>query len=151
MEGIINEKKLLFANKHSFTKEMFDSLNNLDVDVIYLDGADQQSYDMDFSDIDVVVCFKFFDFNDISKFKSLKFIHTTSTGVDQMPMDYIKEHGIILKNCPGVHSAPISEYVIEALCFKFIKALLSLKNSRNSIYGNVIGIFVSFTEKGCLY
>ena len=122
-------KKLLFANKHSFTKEMFDSLNNLDVDVIYLDGADQQSYDMDFSDIDGVVCFKFFDFNDISKFKSLKFIHTTSTGVDQMPMDYIKEHGIILKNCPGVHSAPISEYVI-GVVLQIYKSAFKLKKQQ---------------------
>ena len=106
------KKKLLFANKHSFTQEQFDSLNNLDLDVIYLDGADQQSYDMDFSDIDAVVCFKFFDYNDITKFKSLKFVHTTSTGIDQMPIQYLKDNGIILKNCPGVHSAPISEYVI---------------------------------------
>lgn len=109
------KKKLLFANKHSFTKEMFESLNGLDVEVIYLDGSEQESYNMDFSDIDAVVCFKFFDFNDISKFKSLKFIHTTSTGIDQMPLKYIDENGIILKNCPGVHSAPISEYVIGAV------------------------------------
>ncbi len=109
------KKKLLFANKYSFTKEQFDSLNNLDLDVIFLDGIDQQSYDMDFSDIDAVVCFKFFDFNDITKFKSLKFIHTTSTGIDQMPVQYLKDNGIILKNCPGVHSAPISEYVVGAV------------------------------------
>ena len=93
----------------------YTHLNGLDVEVIYLDGSEQESYNMDFSDIDAVVCFKFFDFNDISKFKSLKFIHTTSTGIDQMPLKYIDENGIILKNCPGVHSAPISEYVIGAV------------------------------------
>lgn len=122
-------KKLLFANKQNFTKEMFDSLKDIGVEAIFLDGPETQTYDMDFSDIDAVVCFKFFDYNDITKFKSLKFVHTTSTGIDQMPIKYLDEHGIILKNCPGVHSVPISEYVVGAV-LQMYKKFYKLKKQQ---------------------
>lgn len=106
-------KKLLFANKHSFTKEQFESLNDIDgLEVLYLDGPETQKYDMDFNDINGVVCFKFFDYNPIEQFKNLEFVHTTSTGTDQMPHKYLQENNITLKNCPGVHSIPISEFVL---------------------------------------
>lgn len=105
-------KKLLFPNRQNFTEEQFQSLKDLGIEVIFTDGPETQTYDQDFSDINAVVCFKFFDYNPVERFPNLEFVHTTSTGFDQLPTRYFDEHGIIWKNCPGVHSIPISEFVI---------------------------------------
>ena len=106
-------KKLLFPNKQNFTEEQFQSLRDLGIEVIFTAGPETDVYDeMDFSDIDAVVCFKFFSYNPVERFPNLKYVHTTSTGYDQLPIKYFDEHGIIWKNCPGVHSVPISEFVI---------------------------------------
>ena len=110
-----NRKKLLFANKQKFTNEMFDQLSEI-VDVMFLDGPETDNYDsLDFSDIDGVVCFNFFKHNDINRFPKLDYIHTTSTGYDQFDLKDLKDRGITLKNCPGVHSIPISEFVIGSI------------------------------------
>jgi len=59
------------------------------------------------------VCYRFFLFNEIERFPALKYIHTTSSGIDHMPLDYIRSHGITLCNARGVYSEPMAEY---ALC-----------------------------------
>lgn len=63
-------------------------------------------------DAEAVVCFRLFNNNDISRFKSLRLIHTTCAGLDHMPLDYIRENGIRLYNASGVYSVPMAEYAL---------------------------------------
>lgn len=48
----------------------------------------------------------------IEKFKNLKYIQLTSAGFDRVPMDYVKEHGIVINNARGVYSGPMAEYAV---------------------------------------
>ena len=48
----------------------------------------------------------------IEKFKNLRYIQLTSAGFDRVPMDYVKEHGIVVNNARGVYSAPMAEYAV---------------------------------------
>lgn len=128
-----NRKKLLFANKQKFTNEMFDQLSEI-VDVMFLDGPETDNYDsVDFSDIDGVVCFNFFKNNDINRFPKLNYIHTTSTGYDQFDLKDLKDRGVTLKNCPGVHSIPISEFVIGSI-LQIYKKFDKLKSQQRAHY-----------------
>ncbi len=63
-------------------------------------------------DVEAVVCFLFFNSHDIREFKNLKVIHTTSAGLDHMPMDYIREKGIKIFNAGGVYSIPMAEFAL---------------------------------------
>lgn len=45
----------------------------------------------------------------------LKWIQTNSAGVDYLPLDKIKEQGIIVSNMSGIHAVPIAETVIGLL------------------------------------
>ena len=104
--------KFLMARMDGYTPEMLRKLEDLGFELVYLEGSELQHYDRDFSDIDAVMCYQFFSYNDIRQFKSLKYIHTTSAGLDHMPMDYIREHGISLYNAHDVYSIPIAEFVL---------------------------------------
>lgn len=72
---------------------------------------------------DAVVCNGLFLYNDIRKFENLKYIQLTSAGLDRVPLDYIKEHNITIKNARGVYSIPMAEWAV-------LKVLEIYKNSR---------------------
>lgn len=48
----------------------------------------------------------------IEKFTNLRYIQLTSAGFDRVPMDYVKAHGIKIRNARGVYSAPMAEYAV---------------------------------------
>lgn len=64
---------------------------------------------------EAAICNGLFLYNGIEKFTSLKYIQLTSAGTDRVPTDYIREHGIILKNAAGVYAAPMAEWTLMRL------------------------------------
>ena len=105
--------RILITRNTGFTPEMYEAIRELGLEPVFLPGEEEMTYDTDFSDIDAVICYRFFVYNDISRFPRLKYIHTTSHGIDHMPLDYIRSHGITLCDARGVYGAPMAEY---ALC-----------------------------------
>lgn len=61
---------------------------------------------------EAVVCNALFLYNPIEAFTSLKRIQLTSAGLDRVPLDYIRAHGIELHNAAGVYSIPMAEFAI---------------------------------------
>ena len=61
---------------------------------------------------EAAVCNGLFLYNDISKFKNLKYIQLTSAGMDRVPLDYTESHGIEVHNAAGVYSVPMAEWTI---------------------------------------
>lgn len=61
---------------------------------------------------EAVVCSRMFDYHKIEKFENLAFVQCTMAGIEHLPLDFIREHSINLKNASGVYSIPIAEYVI---------------------------------------
>ena len=64
---------------------------------------------------EVVVGMRIIDHHDIKDFKSLKFIQLISVGFEFLPMDYIKEKGIIVATARGTSNIAIAEYTIAYL------------------------------------
>lgn len=61
---------------------------------------------------EAVVCNGLFLYNPIERFTSLRLIQLTSAGLDRVPLDYIRAHGIELHNATGVYSVPMAEFAI---------------------------------------
>lgn len=61
---------------------------------------------------EAVVCNGLFLYNSIEAFVNLKKIQLTSAGLDRVPLDYIRAHGIALHNASGVYSVPMAEFAI---------------------------------------
>lgn len=118
--------RMLMAHAQGFTQEMFDAFASIGMEPVFLPGPEAQTYDINFSDIDAVFCYRFFCYNEISRFTSLKYIHTTSSGIDHMPLDYIHSHGIILNNARGVYSEPMAEFALGAV-LQFYKCTNQLR------------------------
>lgn len=48
----------------------------------------------------------------IECFPNLQYIQLTSAGFDRVPMKYVVEHDIVIKNARGVYSVPMSEFAV---------------------------------------
>ena len=99
-------------------------------------GAEGKFWDMDFSDIDAVICCRLFLYNDIARFPKLKYIHTTSAGIDHMPLDYIRAHGITLCNARGVYSVPMAEFALSGVLQLYKAAPLFYGQQKAHVWKN---------------
>ena len=45
-------------------------------------------------------------------FTNVKYLQVTSAGLDRVPLDWVREQGITLRNAEGVYSAPMAEWTI---------------------------------------
>jgi len=61
---------------------------------------------------EAAICNGLFLYTPIEEFTNLKYIQLTSAGIDRVPLDYIREHGIIIHNARGVYSAPMAEFAV---------------------------------------
>lgn len=61
---------------------------------------------------EAVVCNGLFLHNSIERFTNLRLIQLTSAGLDRVPLDYIRTHGIELHNAAGVYSVPMAEFAV---------------------------------------
>lgn len=62
---------------------------------------------------EAVVCNGLFLHESMERFTALRLVQLTSAGLDRVPLDYIRAHGITLRSAAGVYSAPMAEF---ALC-----------------------------------
>ena len=61
---------------------------------------------------EAVVCNGLFLYNPIENFTNLRLIQLTSAGLDRVPLDYIRAHGIELHNAAGAYSVPMAEFAV---------------------------------------
>ena len=126
-EQVKRPPRMLMAYTRGCTEEMYDALRSLGLELVFLEngtpsGIDEVVCDRDLYDVDAVFCFRFFLYNDIARFPNLRYIHTTSHGIDHMPLDYIRSHGIRLCDARGVYGVPMAEYALGTV-LQFYKAL----------------------------
>ncbi len=113
MKALITEK---------FDEEKLNKLKSLGYDII-VEKEDDVEFSENIKDIEVLSCFAVFQSLDISLLKNLKFIQLFSAGINQVPLDLIRDRGILLANNRGGYSIPISEWMV-------LKILEMVKKSR---------------------
>lgn len=114
--------KALLSYAYRFNDEQLHKIKSLGYEVS-LCKNEFEPLDEELLDPEVVVCNGLFLHNDISKFSNLKMIQIISAGLDRVPLNEMRERGIILANARGVYSIPIAEWVI-------LKILEIYKNTR---------------------
>lgn len=85
-------------------------------------------YSEELEDVEVLVCYDPFKTLDIEKMKKLKWIQLSSIGIDQLPVEYVKNTSIIITNNKGGYSIPMGEWIV-------LKTLELFKNSKG-LYEN---------------
>lgn len=103
--------KLLLTGAYNYSEEQLNKIKSLGYEITFVKD-ERVPLEIDVTHIDGVVCNGLFLYNDITKFKNLKFIQLISSGIDRVPLDYIEEKGIQIYNARGVYSVPMAEWVI---------------------------------------
>lgn len=120
---------LLITGAWGCAQEQLIVLKSLGHDVVFL----QQETDMlpcDYDWVEGVVCNGLFLHHDIVKFSNLKYIQTTSAGLDRIPLDYCEQHNIIVKNARGVYSIPMAEFVVSGVLDLYKKKKLFFEHQK---------------------
>ncbi len=112
------------------TDEQMAQLKTLGYQITFVQD-ERLPLEIDCSSFDAVVCNGLFLYNDIRKFNSLKLIQLTSAGLDRLPLDYISEHSITVKNAKGVYSIPMAEWCVGQLLSVFKQTRFFDRNQKN--------------------
>ena len=125
--------KLLVAKRNGMTDAELEALAALGFELV-TDAADYEAYAGDTSQIEAVICYEFFKYNDIKSFPALRLVHLTSAGYDHMPLDYMRQAGIALYNNRGCYSAPIAEFVLWGVLDLYKSGAFFRKNSQSHVW-----------------
>ena len=99
---------------------------------------ERQAVNMDTQRFEAVICGGLFLTTPIERFPALKCIQVTSAGLDRVPLDYCKAHGIIVYNAGGVYSAPMAAFDMYFELDDYVKACVE-SGFRSVLCGAVSG------------
>ena len=124
--------KLLLTGAISWTDSQIKEIESLGHEVIYVqdERIPLEVQGVDVETIEGIVCNGLFLYNDISKFRHLKYIQLTSAGYDRIPLEYIQEHQIEIRNARGVYSIPMAEFALCGVLQIYKKSLFFYENQK---------------------
>ena len=104
-----------------YGKENFRKVEEAGFTLLYLDEESLQEGDLP-SETEVLVCYSPFNRINLSRLPRLKLIHLVSKGVNQVPVEGVRQQGIEVVNNGDATSVPIAEWIVAMI-------LMLLKNS----------------------
>ena len=106
--------KLLITGAWDCSETQLNAIRSMGHDVVFMQ-REEDILPCPAAEIESVICNALFLYHDIADFKNLKYIQLTSAGLDRVPMDYIKSHGIVIHNARGVYSVPMAEFAVSGV------------------------------------
>ena len=107
--------KLLLTGAIQYSNDQLKEIQNLGFETVFVQ-YENETLPLDITlNVQGVICNSLFLKNDIQNFKNLKFIQAVSAGLDRLPMDYIQDRGISIKNAHGVYSIPMAEWALSQI------------------------------------
>lgn len=144
--------KLLITGAITWKKEEIDELKDLGHEIVFVQDEriplDQQNIDV--TDIDGVICNGLFLYNDINKFKNLKYIQLTSAGFDRVPMEFIEKNKITIHNARGVYSIPMAEFALFGVLQLYKKSKFFYNNQQQKKWEKNRDILELFGKEVCI-
>lgn len=66
----------------------------------------------EYSKYDLIIGFQLFKFHEVELFTNLKYLVLYSSGMDHLPLEFLKNKGVQIFNAEDVYSSSISEFVV---------------------------------------
>lgn len=145
--------KVLFTVKYN--EEKINMVKDLGYEVIYKSEKIIENTE-EINNADVLVTYDSFSRLDINQMKNLKYIQTTSVGIDQLPKQEIVERDIMVSNNRGGYSIPIGEWIVKSILDIYKNTVSFYKNQKNKVWKPdfttkvVSGIRVGFLGTGTI-
>ncbi len=86
----------------------------------------------------------------IEQFTSLRYIQLTSAGFDRVPMNYVKEQGIVIHNARGVYSIPMAEFAIAGVLQLYKQSHFFYENKKEKKWEKHRQLLELFGKKVCI-
>lgn len=102
---------LLITGAWEAAKEYFAELEQQGHNIVFMQ-YEKEKLPCEYGWVQGVVCNGLFITHPIENFVNLQYIQLTSTGYDRVPMQYIKDYGIEIRNAKGVYSIPMAEFCV---------------------------------------
>lgn len=103
--------KLLITGAWKYSENQINKLKRMGHEILLMQD-ERGALPSGVESVEGVICNGLFLYHDISLFKALGYVQLTSAGYDRVPMDYLQDHGITVKNAMGVYSIPMSEFAV---------------------------------------
>lgn len=100
--------------------------------------------------VEGVICNGLFLTHSIDKFKNLKYIQLTSAGFDRVPMEYVKEHHIDIRNARGVYSIPMAEFAIAGVLQLYKQTAFFYENQKKGAWEKHRGLLELHGKTVCI-
>ncbi len=111
--------KVLFT--YNYGTDKMDKIKKLGYDIEVINEKEVK-YNKSLEDVEILICYDPFKTLDICKMKNLKWIQLSSAGIDQLPIEHVKNTSISITNNNGGYSIPMGEWIV-------LKSLELLKHS----------------------
>lgn len=138
--------KVLFT--YDYGLEKMNRIRELGYEVLTVRENEINNSD-EVNDSDILVCYNPFGRLDISKMNRLKWIQLSSAGIDQIPMNIVRDRGIKVTNNRGGYSIPIGEWIVMKILEMLKKSYTLYRNQQQKrwkmdmslleLYGKRIG------------
>lgn len=125
--------KLLLTGAFNYTNEQIEYIKLLGHQIVFVQD-EREKLNIDVRDIEGVICNGLFLYNPIEQFESLKYIQLTSAGLDRVPLDYIKAHGINICNARGVYSIPMAEFALTGILQLIKQSRFFYENQKQTVW-----------------
>lgn len=99
---------------------------------------------------EAVVCNGLFVYNPIEQFANLRLIQLTSAGLDRVPLDYIRAHGIALHRAAGVYSVPMAEFAVCGILQLYKQTRFFAANQAQHRWEKHRGLLELFGKRVCI-
>lgn len=122
-------KQILLTGAFSYSQKQIEDIEGLGYQCCYMKD-ETRKLNSTVSSVEAIVCNGLFLYHDLSVFPQLKFIQLTSAGLDRVPIERIRERGIVLKNARGVYSKPMAEWAIMQVLVHYKRASFFVKHQK---------------------
>lgn len=135
-------KAMRFLTNRYLGNEIFEKIKKLGYEILFI--PEKEFYALSIDEIyekygeeniysaDIWLTYEGFDFLDIKRMRNLKYIHLTSAGINQVPLQYLKDNEIFLSNNKIGYAIPMAEsivmYILEV--YKRTKFMFKLQEEK---------------------
>lgn len=121
---------LLITGAWGAAKKYIPELEDMGNCVVFLQ-QEKDALPCDYDWVEGVICNGLFLSHPIEKFSNLSYIQLTSAGFDRIPIEYVKQKGIVIYNAKGVYSVPMAEHALAGVLALYRRLPALLENQKN--------------------
>jgi phosphoglycerate dehydrogenase-like enzyme len=140
---------ILITGAWKCTKAQLEQIEALGHRVAFLQ-QEQSELPVPYTWVEAAICNGLFLYHPIGQFTNLRYIQLTSAGFDRVPMEYVKAHGIEIRNARGVYSIPMAEFALAGVLQLYKQGRFFAENQKRHRWEKHRGLLELYGKNVCV-